>query len=307
MTKPVATINGKNVYSDKRMTGIMNTKVTFDDGSWCDVATGEVVSKGAGYINMGAPTSAGVSEKSVYGPKAFSAHTLDISNINADVEVSVIDGNQMVVTIDGPKSEIDGINVNQSGGTLSIQGTGGESGMRGANVVISGSGSFSIGGGNISISGGGVNISTGGGENETKLTVGVPKGSSVTVDEVNGNVTIGDIEGPLNASASTSNTVSAGKVKSAMLSVSSGAEIDVKEVTDTLVASASSGAEITVEDGDVTNMVAKVSSGGEVKFSGTATDAQLNASSGGDIEVKHVRNRPQQKSSSGGNINIGNW
>lgn len=244
MTRPVATINGKDVYSDKGMTSIMNTKITFDDGSWCDVATSEVVNKGAGYINMGAPATALDTEKTVYGPKAFSARTLDISDIHADVEVSVIDGDQMVVTIDGPKSEVGGINVNQSGGTLTIQGKGSASSNRGANIVINGSSSIFSGGG-------GVNISTGGGVNETKVTVGVPKGSAVTIDEVNGNVTIGDIEGLLNASASTSNTVSAGKVTGAMLSASSGAEITIKEATGLFVASASSGAEITVKGGDV--------------------------------------------------------
>lgn len=306
MARPVATINGKDVYSDKRMTGVVNTKVTFGDGSWCDVATGEVVNKGAGYINIGAPAATGDTEKMTYGPETFSAQTLDISNVNADVEVSVIDGDQMTVTIEGPKSEVNGIDVNQSGSILAIQGKGGKSGIRGANVVISGNSSISIGGGNISIGRGGVNISTGDGENETKVLVGVPKGSAVDVSEVNGGVTIGDTEGPLNVSASTSNTVSAGKVTNTMLNASSGAGISVDEVTGNLVASASSGAEITVANGNAPNLTAKVSSGAEIDFLGRATNAQLNASSGGEIDVKYVENKPQQKASSGGNINVGN-
>lgn len=139
MVRPVATINRKDIYSDKQMTGIVNTKVIFEDGSWCDVATGEVVNNGVGYINIGTPTVGGDTEKMTHGPYAFSTQILDISNIKADVEVSVIDGDQMIVTIEGPSSEVKDINVNQSSNTLAIQGKGGNSGIRGANVVISGS------------------------------------------------------------------------------------------------------------------------------------------------------------------------
>lgn len=53
MLKLVAEINGQKVFSDKRPTSIVNTRVTFSDGSWCDVATGQVVNQGKGAINIG--------------------------------------------------------------------------------------------------------------------------------------------------------------------------------------------------------------------------------------------------------------
>lgn len=87
MARPVATINGQDVYSDKQMIGIVNSKVTFSDGSWCDVATGEVVNKGAGYVNIGTPADSGSSEKTTYGPESFQTQVLDISNVSADVNI----------------------------------------------------------------------------------------------------------------------------------------------------------------------------------------------------------------------------
>lgn len=308
MTRPVATINGKDVYSDKRMTGVVNTKVTFDDGSWCDVASGAVVNKGAGYINIGAPAVAGDTEKTTYGPKTFSSQVLDISNVNADVEVSVIDGDQMTVTIDGPKSEVNGIDVNQSGSTLAIQGKTDKSGIRGANVVISVSGSISIGGGdNISIGRRGVNISTGGGENKTKLFVGVPKGSAVRVGGVQGKTVIGDTEGPLHASVLGGEDIRAGKVGDATLSVQGSGDINVGAVNGNLSMSVQGSGDIRVKNGSVNQLSANVMGSGDARFDGEAVDANLSVMGSGDIDVKFVKNKPIMNVIGHGDINIGNW
>jgi hypothetical protein len=42
LMRRVATINGVEVYSNKRVRSAVNTRVTFVDGSWCDVATGHM-------------------------------------------------------------------------------------------------------------------------------------------------------------------------------------------------------------------------------------------------------------------------
>jgi hypothetical protein len=305
MARPVATINGKDVYSNKRMASVVNTKVTFGDGSWCDVATGEVVNKGTGYINIGAPASAGDTEKTTYGPDTFSAQVLDMSNINADVEVSVINGDQMTVTIKGPRSEINGIDVNQNGNTLAIQGKGGKSGIRGANVVISGSSSISIGGGNIGR--GGVNISTGGGENETNLLVGVPKCSAVRVGGIQGKTVIGDTEGPLHASVLGGEDIRAGKVGDATLSVQGSGDINVGTVTGNLSMSVQGSGDIRVKNGSVNQLAAKVMGSGDASFDGEAVDANLSVMGSGDIDVEFVKNQPVTNVIGHGDINVGNW
>lgn len=53
----VIRLNGIPVYSDKSIQSIDGTRVTFSDGSWCDVATGEVVNKGSRYMGSGLRSS----------------------------------------------------------------------------------------------------------------------------------------------------------------------------------------------------------------------------------------------------------
>lgn len=307
MVRPVATINRKDIYSDKQMTGIVNTKVIFKDGSWCDVATGEVVNKGVGYINIGTPTVGGDTEKMTHGPEAFSTQILDISNIKADVEVSVIDGDQMIVTIEGPSSEVKDINVNQSSNTLAIQGKGGNSGIRGANVVISGSSSFSINAGNISIGRGQVNIFNGGGENKTKLLVGVPKGSSVRIRGVQGKAVIGDTEGSLHASVLGGEDIRAGKVGDATLSIQGSGDINVGAVNGNLSMNVQGSGDIRVKNGSVNQLSANVMGSGDIRFGGKAIDANLSVMGSGDIDVKFVNNKPITNVMGHGDISVGNW
>jgi hypothetical protein len=52
----IVDINGAKVYSDLTATGVQTFRVSFKDGSWCNVASGEIVNNGSGRIVMtGAP------------------------------------------------------------------------------------------------------------------------------------------------------------------------------------------------------------------------------------------------------------
>lgn len=62
MPQLVATINGKKVYSDKNVSSVRNTKISFSDGSWCDVLTGEVVNEVMDMLVL-APQTRKVKEK----------------------------------------------------------------------------------------------------------------------------------------------------------------------------------------------------------------------------------------------------
>jgi hypothetical protein len=50
-----AQINGCHVRTTKTIASIVNTRVTFTDGSWCDVATGKQVNKGSSKIVLDPP------------------------------------------------------------------------------------------------------------------------------------------------------------------------------------------------------------------------------------------------------------
>ena len=49
----VAILNGKKIYSNKKVISISNNKITFSDVSYCTVENGAIVTvnKGSGYIN----------------------------------------------------------------------------------------------------------------------------------------------------------------------------------------------------------------------------------------------------------------
>jgi hypothetical protein len=304
----IATINGKPVYSDKRMRAVTNTRVTFADGSWCDVRTGEVHNVGSGYINIGGTDGGSNAKKVTEGPKRVSASALELRGMAADIQVDVHSSSGIEYTITGPENQVKAIRANVRGGTLVIEG--GDSGSSSGNVVISGS-SVVIGSGtvmsNVFGRGGMTTVVTGGsggGENDVKITVKVPRGAAVS-SNVNGNVAIGDTNGPLNARVSTSSSVSAGYVTTAQLTASSSGTIRVKRVDGNVTAQASSSGEIRIKDSSISTLMATASSSGSVEVGGTATTAMLNASSSGSVYAAHVQQQPMQNQSSSGRVRVG--
>jgi len=167
-------VNGVQVYSDKQVSSIVGTRVSFSDGSYADVATGEVVNRGAGYINLGSKPEATGENKTV--TKSFEATNIEMSDLIANANIQLHDGKTVEVTITGPESlvkDIEGkVTVGNTDGNLraSIGGTGsvhagrvkkingrisgsGEIIIASANgdakLRISGSGSANINGGEI--------------------------------------------------------------------------------------------------------------------------------------------------------------
>lgn len=327
MSQLVASINGKKVYSDKAVDSIVNTRITFADGSWCDVATGQIVNKGPGYVNIGSPEE-GASEKVTEGPKTYSARNLEVRDVVADLDVQVHQASNVEVTIVGPASEVKGIRVNQQGDTVVIEGEGGEatgggvtiiSGrgssvtrvgrIRGASVVIGGGTIIRRGGGSIiagDIVGGQNVVITGNGENQTKITVKVPKGSAVNLSGVSGNSVVGDTDGTLQVNTSDGN-VNAGRVSNATLSVQGSSDINIREVNGVLTISIMGSGDVRVDSGKVSALAINVMGSGDATFNGQAETATLTVMGSGDIRVANVKNRPSKNVMGSGSIRVSNW
>ncbi len=302
---PVATINGIDIHSDKHMSGICNSRVTFTDGSWCDVITGEVVNKGTGFISIGKVAQKSSEEKSTF-TKSYSASSVAVRDVEADVEVQPHFGSEMVITIEGKKSGVEGIQPVLQGNCLVLSGKSIGRRGSGANVVISG-------GGNISISGNGVNIVTGrsvvmGGAHEAdvKVRVQVPVGSGVQVAGVQGNVKVGDTDGSFVGNLLGDTDMTVGKVRDAQLSLQGGGDIRVAEVNGNLTMSIQGSGEINVSHGIVSILNVNVMGSGDANFGGTATDANLSVVGSGDIDVRYVRNRPNLSQMGSGDIKVRN-
>jgi hypothetical protein len=320
----IATIDGKPVYSDKRMKSVINTRVTFTDGSWCDVATGEVHNNGAGYVNIGGSDSGSVSDKVTEGPKQVTASALEVRGVAADVQVDVHNKSGIEYTITGLADEVKAIRANVQGGTLVIEGDGsgsssggvtimgGDSSViqtgRGRTVISGGRGSIAVGGnivmsnvfgrGNMTVVTGG-----GGGENAVKVTVKVPQGTPVAANRVLGNVTIGDTNGPLTASVQGMD-VYAGRVTNAQLSVQGSGDVRIKEVNGVVMAQVQGSGDIEIERGTMPSLTATVQGSGDINVGGTATTASLTVQGSGDIRVAHVLQRPMENVMGSGDIRV---
>ncbi len=315
MSQPIE-INGKKVYSDKQMVNVTNTRITYADGSWCDVGTGEVVNKGAGYINIGSPSAAGSSKKTIGG--AFQARDLRASNLHgADLEVVVHSLPQIVISVTGPEELVKQFKMGQE--TVStVYVTGPEiismrgRGIRG--VQISGS-SISIGGGNIQIGGmrggsisiGGSTIVMGGGESEVKVTVKVPLGAALDITDVSGTTKIGDTDGKLTISNSTGGDSFVGRVKDTTIRLQGSSDVRLDEINGDLNVSGQGSGDVTVKRGSVGNLSVQRMGSGDFKFHGKAQSANLSVMGSGDIYVQHVEQPPTRSVMGSGDIEVGNW
>ncbi len=131
--KRIANVNGVNVYSDKAGSiSINGSRITFADGSSCDVRTKAVSNRGSGGIQIGeGDGSEAGQEKVTKGPTRFLATDLRLSNLTANLVVEVWSQSGMEVTMSGPKDALEAIIAKPDGSTLSIKGKDAEGGSSG--------------------------------------------------------------------------------------------------------------------------------------------------------------------------------
>lgn len=325
----IATINGKPVYSDKQVSTIINSRITFTDGSSCDVSTGEVRNVGSGYVNIGGTDTGSDSKTFTEGPKRVAASALEVRNVVATVQIEPHRDVDIEYTISGPADQVKAIRASVQGDRLVIESDGSDSssgditvvGRGGRTVIQTGnrrtviaSGGFAnsgivIGNGSImsNVFGRG-NVTTvvtsgGGGENAVKVTVKVPQGAPVNANRVLGNVVIGDTNGPLTASVQGDN-VFAGCVTSAQLTVQGSGDVRIKEVNGTVMAQVQGSGDIEIERGSMPSLTATVQGSGDINVGGSATTASLTVMGSGDIRVAHVQQRPMESVMGSGDIRV---
>src|SRR5581483_11445265 len=104
------------------------------------------------------------------------------------------------------------------------------------------------------IRGSGTSVFVRGGANEpsTRISVRVPEGTSLIVDDVEGKVTIGDTLGSLQAMIKGSTDISAGSISSATLTVQGSGDVDIKKVNGPVQAVIQGSGDVTINDGNVT-------------------------------------------------------
>jgi len=295
MSQHVAKINGQDVYSDKQVASIVNTKITFTDGSWCDVATGQVVNNGPGSINIGVPGEDG--EKTTFGPESYSASRLSVLNLVAtDLDVQPHSGSRIEVTITGPKSAVDKIKVTHKGNTVKIEGPSAEIGGSRSGISIVGN----VVATNISIGG----SST---QSPTKVTVKVPVGTPLNLSYIQGYTTIGDTKGPLNLSQQGSGDVEVGSVTDTNINAQGSCDIDINALNGNLTVSQQGSGDTNVRSGKINLLTIQKMGSGDFEFHGRATNGQITTMGSGDVYIAHIENKPSTSKMGSGKLRVKNW
>lgn len=305
--KHIANINGKDVYSDKGVRSIVNTRVTFTDGSWCDVNSGDIVNNGPGSINIGGPGASANQAKITKGPTAYNATSLEVRGVVADVDIRI--GPGYGVEISGPEAEVNAIRICVSNDRLLVEGDGGRSG--GSTFIQTGRGHVVTGnmaGNNVIITG--QVGSVGGGSRDrqsaTQIRIMVPVHAPISVDAVCGKTQIADTDGTLNARAMAGD-VYAGRIRDASLTVQGGSDIKIAELNGSLAATVQGSGDVFIAAGRITSVVASVQGSGDVKIRGKAENASLSVMGSGDIYLAHSTQRPIKNVMGSGDIEVANW
>ncbi|MEI6118526.1 MAG: DUF2807 domain-containing protein [bacterium] len=305
----ITNINGIPVYSDKEVRSIINTKVTFSDGSWCDVTTGKIVNKGGGYIHINNPDES-VSKKHITEEKEFSASLLHLLNVQTKVEVKIHNDSKIKVSVTGPEAKVKKISCEISNNTLTIKdlNTNSSGGMNISGGTIITGNSFHIG--NIfsrnSIISSSTTIITGNNQQGIIINIKVPQGINIKAETSNGDISIGDTEGDIELST-TAGDIKVGAVKNAILCIQGGGDITVSKVVGNLTTHLTGSGDITIKKGNVINMIASIQGSGDIKFGGKAENANLSIRGSGDIEVDFVRNKPTISIMGSGDVDVNNW
>jgi hypothetical protein len=322
MPQQVVTINGRTVYSSKRMSGLLDGVVRFTDGSWINVLTGEKYVRGNDDIVVDPPFSDASSiEKTTVGPVEYSAQNLSISDVaNSAIVVKSHKSDKIFVTVSGNKDEVDGIIVRKDGNTVTIEGKRGNQSSGGinisnGNIQISGSGSrgnfMSIGGisiGGLNLHGNNIMI-MGGGNSEplATITVLVPENANVSLQGNWHSADIGNINGDLTVSATGNGDVQAGKVKNASISISGSSDVTIEYLNGDAMISTMGSGDVQIGGGKANSLVVKTMGSGDVTIRAEAVNASLSSMGSSDIYVRSVVNRPSKSSLGTGSIKVGNW
>ncbi len=304
----VATINNVPVYSDKRVQNIIDTRVEFTDGSWCDIATRQVVNRGLGGISIGASGST-ASDIVTNGPERYQASSLALERVAATVTVEPYRGFGMEVTISGPKNEVKAIRASVRDNTLII--SGGSPGRTGMMISSAGDSTYSRGRRNFvstgdmfvsNLSGGGITIVEGG--SVTQVTVKVPVGAPISVNSDDDDVLIGDVDGSLTACVFGVGDIKAGRMADVNLTSRGTGKIRVSEVNGSAVVLIQDAGDVTIKSGAISTLTVTVNDSGDVKVGGVAQRATLTTKDSGDIKVAHVRERPTKRVMGTGDIRV---
>ena len=303
--KKVATINGVDVFSDKNVSSIQDTKINFSDGSWCDINTNEVVNEGKGSISIGNKGKKSSSKKITKPAQTFKASKLELETLTANIIVEVEKRSDIEVIIEGTESELKDISLKEISGILKISGK--SNNTSNSQTIIKGNlfSSFVsnfFGNSNV-ISSGDISVSINNNSSSitindkgaaSKIIIKVPMYTPIKAKSITGSVLLGDTEGNIDISNSGSTSYNIGKITNTKIQSQGDGNIDIKSITGSLNVHSIGDGEITIEKGNIKNLDIYCKGDGGFSFDGEVGSTSISSNGDSDIDIKSIN----------GNLNI---
>lgn len=241
--------------------------------------------------------------------KNFNADKLEIFNLKAKLTVTVNNQTGMTLKLSGPDELAKAIKMDVVNGTLRLRQqktkpktslsftTKNHGNDNGYSMV-------SINGQTVIVKGSGVTVIESLEQETLSLEISVPHGTPLSLYNLKGEVSIGDILAPL--VLTTSADVHVGRVTKASVNVSRSGDVSIEQVDEKLDLIASENADIVVHGGDVAHLHVQVRNNGKVEFNGRAMNADLSATDNGDVTIAHVTNTPKISTSRNADVYVQN-
>ena len=205
----------------------------------------------------------------VWPTKSFDANAVKLEDIVGSLTVNVRNGGPLTVDVAGSKARVNGVRVTKDGNRVVIDG----SSFSENNSVWDWKNWF--------------NFSTDFSQRADNLTikVTVPKGASVDVNDLVGDATIGDTQGPLHFEAAATKA-RIGRVARADVSLGGAGKLDVAQVSGPLHLEVGGSGKVTV--GPTQSVHADIAGSGDAQFGAIAGGLSLDIAGAGDVSAASV-------------------
>ncbi|QQG41551.1 MAG: hypothetical protein HYV90_05355 [Candidatus Woesebacteria bacterium] len=295
-----STIYDRSVESNYEVLMIADHHVFFVGGSKVNLKTGSIVNNGDGYIIVSKKSTN--QEKKVKMEMKFPKQLLIIGGVRAKLIIVPSISGKIEAKVTGSKSAVNTIKFDQSEGRLTI------GSIPAKNQTISVSVRKNV----VSMAHGSSKITisqTVKGDEPPTLTLGVPVNTPIGIGNIDGPITIDDIQCPVELLLNSYHSAEIGRINSLALWVNGtgGATIDL--VSGSVAAQLNSTGSVIIDHGDVSTLSVICTQVGSFTFKGLADSADLTTNGVGGITVKAVTKKPKiaQKSKYVGKITVENW
>lgn len=283
-------VNGVTVYTNKQVRTVTGSIVRFVDGSSADLDTRTLINVGEGYLTFDAAAAVPEVELVTVSKRYPNITRLALSRVDADVKV-VVGSAVTEVVLEGDKVQVSECDIVESNGCLTIRGP---ENSGGSNLIVSERYVTQKNAGGIlgalfgRQSRQSVEIYSTSGD-RIKITVTVPEGTSLEIEDGHGALKIGDTHGSVSLEIGGQRQVNIGAITDGTFSLSGQASVSVRDITaPNLTATLAGQSELHISEGTVETVHVTTSGQSSFMLNGAANYGHFSSRGQSVIDVTHV-------------------